>query len=42
MKIFAMKIYYIFSQNDLNISHTKNHSWGELHFKNIFKIDFLA
>ena len=27
MRIFAMKIYYIFSQNDLNISHTKNH-WG--------------
>ncbi len=26
MRIFAMKIYYIFSQNDLNLSHTI-HTW---------------
>ena len=26
--IFIIKIYYISSSNDPNITHTKNHTWG--------------
>ena len=28
MDFFIIKIYYISSSNDPNITHTKNHIWG--------------
>jgi hypothetical protein len=33
MRFFTIKIYYISSQNDPNITHTKNYIWGKSHFK---------
>jgi hypothetical protein len=35
MQFFIMKIYYISSSNDPNITRTKNHIWGQSHFKNL-------
>jgi hypothetical protein len=32
-RFFIIKIYYIYSSNDPNITHTKNHIWGYSHFK---------
>ena len=29
MEICIIKIYYISSSNDPNITHTKNHIWGQ-------------
>ena len=29
MGFFIKKVYYISSSNDPNITHTKNHTWGQ-------------
>jgi hypothetical protein len=32
MEFFIIKIYCISFSNNLNITHTQNHIWGESHF----------
>ena len=42
-EVFHYKdIYYISSQNDPNITHTKNYIWGKSHFKNWFALPVRA